>query len=103
MYSIVFVTVKDQSEAKKIADTIVAEKLAACVNMIEKVKSVFWWQEKIQYEEEILLIMKTKNTLMNKLIERVKSLHSYTIPEIVSIPIEEGNLDYLKWINDSVI
>ncbi|MBF0483206.1 MAG: divalent-cation tolerance protein CutA [Candidatus Omnitrophica bacterium] len=103
MYSIVFVTVKGNEEAKKIADTLVIEKLVACVNMIDQVKSVFWWKGEVQYGEEILLIMKTKDSALPQLIARIKLLHSYTVPEIISVPIKTGNPDYLKWIGDSVV
>ncbi|MFA5780061.1 MAG: divalent-cation tolerance protein CutA [Elusimicrobiota bacterium] len=97
-YVVVFVTASNIKEARKIADGVLKEHLVACVNIIEKIKSIYWWQGKIEKSTEMLLIMKTKISLAKKLIKKVKSLHSYTIPEIIFLPIITGNLDYLKWI-----
>ena len=102
MNIIVLITTKDSDEADKIAVTLTQEKLIACANIIKGVQSVFWWEGKVNYSDEALMIIKTQNNHFNKIVERVKSLHSYEVPEIIALPIVDGNPDYLKWINDSL-
>ncbi|MDO8735219.1 MAG: divalent-cation tolerance protein CutA, partial [Elusimicrobiota bacterium] len=80
------------------ASVIVKERIVACVNIVKKIESIYWWQGKIEKSTETLLIMKTKILLVKKLIKKVKALHSYTVPEIIFLPIIDGNPDYLKWI-----
>jgi len=99
-YHSIYITTKDEEEAKRIGKTLVAEKLAACVN-IHPVKSIYRWGGGIEEEEETALLVKTKAELADEVIERVKELHSYEVPCIVSLPIEKGNPDYLKWIKES--
>lgn len=101
MYLIVFVTVSSKEEAEKIAEGVLGEKLAACVNIIDTVHSHFWWQGKIDNAKEALLIIKTKKALINKLIRKVKSVHSYELPEIIALPIIYGSKEYLDWVNES--
>ncbi|MEK6564347.1 MAG: divalent-cation tolerance protein CutA [Candidatus Omnitrophota bacterium] len=101
MYIVALVTASSKEEADKIAQGLLEDKLAACVNIIPGVESYFWWQDKIDRAKEALLVIKTKKELFNKLVGKVKSLHSYSVPEIISLPIISGNKDYLKWINDS--
>lgn len=103
MYLIVFVTASSKEEAEKIAKGVLEEKLAACVNIIDAVHSHFWWQGKIDSAEEALLIIKTKKTLINKLIRKVKSIHSYELPEIIALPIIYGSKEYLDWVNESTV
>jgi len=101
MNLVIFVTAANKKEAEKIASSLVKEKLAACVNIIENVNSLFWWQGKVDSAKEALLVIKSRGTLMNKLIKKVKSLHSYKVPEIIALPIVSGDKKYLKWINES--
>jgi len=101
MNVVIFVTAANKKEAEKIASFLIKEKLAACVNIIENVNSLFWWQGKVDMACETLLIVKTRKTLMNKLIRKVKSLHSYEVPEIIALPIICGDKKYLQWINES--
>ena len=96
----VFVTTPGVEEGNKIAEALVAEKLVACVNLVESISSIYWWQGKVERDREALLVMKTRAGLVQQVITRVKQLHSYTVPEVVSLPIEEGNPDYLKWIGE---
>ncbi len=103
MYIVVLVTAKDKAEGQKIADKLIQEKLAACVNILEGVTSVFWWEGKADQASEVLLIIKTQKTLFKKLEKAVKSAHSYTVPEIIALPIVAGNADYLKWIKKTVV
>ena len=102
MNIVIFVTAANKKEARKIAAGLVKEKLAACVNIIEGVRSLFRWQGKIDMAQEVLLVIKSRKTLMNRLIKKVKSLHSYEVPEIIALPIIEGSKTYLDWIDNSI-
>jgi len=95
---IIFITASSNEEAGKIAETLVREKLAACVNIIPGVKSTYWWEGNVCQEDEVLLLAKTVNSLFPAVMDRVKSLHSYEVPEIISFPIAEGSSDYVRWI-----
>ncbi|MBF0385486.1 MAG: divalent-cation tolerance protein CutA [Candidatus Omnitrophica bacterium] len=102
MYTVIFVTASSKEEAKKIAESLLADKLIACANIIEKVTSIYLWEGKIENSEEVLMVIKTKEELFDKVAAKVKSLHSYSVPEIISLPIEKGNKDYLSWIEECV-
>ena len=97
---ILLITASSEEEAGKIAKTLVAEKLAACVNIIPGVRSTYWWEGKVCHEDEVMLIAKTMSDLFPAVMNRVKSLHSYEVPEIISFPIAEGFPDYLRWIEE---
>jgi len=97
-FGLVLVTAGSEKEADKIAQTLVKEKLAACVNIIPKIKSYFNWRKKFYKEKETLLLIKTKPILFEKLKSRVLKLHSYETPEIILLPIEKGFKNYLDWI-----
>lgn len=101
-YIVVFITVDGNKEAKKISGYLVRNKLAACVNIVPKISSIYWWKGKIEKSKELLLVVKTKKVIFKKLIKEVKKLHSYTVPEIISLPITGGNKDYLNWIEGSI-
>jgi len=96
--NVVYITAKDKAEARKIGRELVESRLAACVNIIDGVNSIYWWEGKVQDEAEAVLIAKTKESLVPELIEKVKSLHSYTCPCVVSLPVLGGNPDFLSWI-----
>jgi len=102
MHIMVFVTVSSEEDAERIANELVGSKLAACVNIIPGVKSVFMWKGKKEVSGEYLLIAKTKKSHFKKLEDMVKELHSYDTPEIISITISEGSRDYLDWIDRTV-
>ena len=74
----------------------------ACVNIVPKVSSHFWWEDKLDSAEECLLIVKTKSSLLPEIIALVKGVHSYDVPEIIALPIIGGNQDYLHWIEESL-
>jgi len=95
---VVFITASNEDEAAKIAKALVESKLAACVNIVRNIRSIYLWQGKIQDEPEVLMIVKTQKKLFSALSARVKELHSYTVPEIIALPIVEGSEDYLKWL-----
>lgn len=91
-------------KAAEIANCLVKEKLVACVNIIPKIRSIYSWQNEICDEEESILLMKTTSGKVQSLSNRLKQLHPYDVPEIVSVPINEneGNPDYMKWVRDWV-
>lgn len=100
-YILVFVTVPNENEGERIARTLVEEKLAACVNMVKNIRSIYRWQGKIEDDQEFLLIIKSRGELFKILEKRVKELHSYTVPEVISLPILKGSEEYLGWLKDS--
>ena len=98
--NIVYITASDKVEALKIGRTLVEERLAACANVIDNMTSVYWWEGTIADSAEVVLIAKTKQELVESVISRVKELHSYSCPCIVSWPLSAGNPDYLRWIEE---
>lgn len=100
---VIFITASADKEAKSIADKLLDQKKAACVNIIPKIYSHFWWQGKKEKAEEHLLIVKSRASLLDDIIKLVKEAHSYEVPEIVAIPIAGGNQDYLNWIKEVTI
>lgn len=94
----VYVTAKDETEAKSIAQTVVSERLAACANLLGAIESIYWWQGKVCEDSEVALILKTSAERKPELIERIKQLHSYECPCVVCLPIADGNCDFLNWI-----
>jgi len=96
--NLVYITTKDKDEARKIGKELVKARLAACVNIIDKMNSMYWWEGKVQDDNEAILIAKTKESLVPELIKKVKSIHSYSCPCIISLPILDGNKAYLDWL-----
>lgn len=96
---IIYVTAKTKSEARKIANLLVKEKLVACANIIPKIESTYWWKGKIEKSSEASIILKTKKNLAAAITKRIKEIHSYTVPCVISLPITEGNKDYLNWVD----
>jgi len=94
----VYMTVGSFEEAKSIGQILVGQNLAACVNLLENMTSIYKWEEKLEESQEVIMIAKTRKTLMPKLIETVNSLHSYDCPCILELPIQGGNPDFLSWI-----
>ena len=98
-YIVVFVTASSEEEAQKIAHNLLQNKLVACANIMPGIKSIYWWQGKIDQSAECLLVLKTQKKLFSKLAKAVKALHSYDLPEIIAFPIVEGDNNYLQWIS----
>ena len=94
----VYMTVGSFEEAKSIGQILVGQNLAACVNLLENMTSIYKWEEKLEESQEVIMIAKTRKTLMPKLIETVNSLHSYDCPCLLELPIQGGNPDFLSWI-----
>lgn len=97
---VVFITASSEDEAANIARALVEGRLAACVNIVRNVRSIYSWQGKVEDEPEILMIVKTQKKFFNSLSKKVRELHSYTVPEIIAAPIVEGSEDYLKWLKE---
>ena len=100
---VVLVTCSSEEEAYKIAGTLVEERLAACVNILSSIRSIYRWEGKICDDRECLLIVKTDKQRFEDLEQKVKVLHSYSVPEIIALPIVRGSLPYLKWLTESVL
>lgn len=97
-YSLVYITTQDKHEAQKIGKDLVQSRLAACCNILAPMTSMYWWEGKVQEDEEAVLIVKTTKTQLDPLIQRVLALHSYDEPCVVCLPIEHGSKTYLDWI-----
>ncbi len=96
---IVFVTVSSQEEGERIGSSLVESKLAACVNVLPQVSSIFSWQGKIEKDGEVLLLIKTTSERMDDLAAKIKEMHSYDVPEILAVPVFAGSRDYIDWVH----
>jgi uncharacterized protein involved in tolerance to divalent cations/8-oxo-dGTP pyrophosphatase MutT (NUDIX family) len=101
-FIVVYVTAGSADEAEQVAQTLVGEKLAACVNRIKSVRSIYRWQGQVEQSDEELLIIKTRKELFSAVEKRVRELHSYSVPEIIALPIIAGSAAYLDWLRDQV-
>jgi periplasmic divalent cation tolerance protein len=99
-YVVIMATTPGRELADTIARALVEEQRVACVNIIDKITSIFRWKGKVEEEAECLLIMKTRMERVEDVIQRVKALHTYDVPEIIALPIVDGNPSYLKWIDE---
>ena len=102
-FIVVFVTVGSSDEGDRLAHALVEERLAACVNRVGAVQSVYRWQGRVEQSGEELLIIKTKRELFERLKKRVQELHSYSVPEILALPVLEGSESYLKWLGEQLL
>lgn len=95
---VVIITCGSTNEADMIARELVEERLAACAQQLGTVRSTFWWNGAVQTEEECQVTLKTTRRVLDDLVARIQELHSYDVPEILALPVEEGLDDYLKWV-----
>jgi len=102
MHIVILITASKKEEARKIAAKLLKEKLVACVNIMDKVESFFWWQGKIDKAAESLMVIKSTKAKFKKIVKSVLSAHSYTVPEIIALPIIAGHKPYLDWIDASI-
>ena len=100
-YVVVLIT-STIEEAPSVAEALLTQRKAACVNILPAVSSLFWWQGRLDSAQENLLVVKTKASLLNEVVGLVKGLHSYDVPEVIALPIIGGNKDYLEWIDKEV-
>jgi len=99
---IVFVTCESEEQAERIAQSAVTSKFAACVNVVRGIRSCYVWEGKLTWSDEVLLLIKTTRDRFNQLQDRIKELHSYSVPEIVAVTIDTAFDKYLDWIDTSV-
>lgn len=97
----VLVTCGSEEEAGLLADALVGERLAACVNVLGPIRSVYRWEGAVQHDREWLLVVKTRAALLENLGARVRELHSYDTPEVIALPVQGGSAPYLQWVLDS--
>ena len=100
---VILITCPSKKEAKKIGHHLVSEKLAACVNIIPGLISIFYWQGKLNEEKEVLLIVKSRSSCFSKLEKRIRQIHSYSVPEVIALPIVQGSRAYLQWIREMTL
>lgn len=98
---VVLVTCPSRDVGEQIGHALVRERLAACVNVVPGITSIYRWEERIRRNAEILLVIKTRRTRFPALMRRVKALHPYSVPEIIALPLTGGSQSYLSWIRDS--
>ena len=96
----VYVTAANREEATRLGREVVEKRLAACANILDPMRSIYWWRGKLEESEEAVLVLKTRESRLAELIEEVARLHSYECPCIEAIPISTGNPAYLQWIED---
>lgn len=102
-YIIILSNTNSMDSAETIASFLVKEKLAACINIIPKIISIYSWKNQIEKEEEFLLLIKSRKELFDQIKEKITMLHPYEVPEIISFDIEDGSKDYLDWIKENTI
>ena len=99
---IVLVTVPTRADGERIAEALVGDQLAACVNVIGPMRSIYRWQGELCRDDEYLLLIKTTRGRYAALEARVKALHGYEVPEVVAVPIEMGSAEYLEWLRNVI-
>ena len=99
---IVLSTAGSEEEARKIAHHLVEQRLAACVNIVPRIESIYRWEGKVESNREYLLLIKTSSTMFPEVRDAILELHSYEIPECVAIAVEDGSSEYLQWVEESL-
>ena len=101
---VVMITVPEKDIGEKIAKELLDKKLAACVNLIPSIRSIYIWEGEVCYDDEVLMIVKSRADLFEtQLVPSVQSVHPYDVPEIIALPIQHGARSYLEWINDVIL
>jgi len=101
-FVVIFSTASSEEEGILIGTKIVEEGLAACTNVVPSIRSIYVWRGELCTDPEVLLIIKTTKRNVNRIVKRVKELHSYEVPEVIALPILHGSEDYLKWMEESL-
>jgi periplasmic divalent cation tolerance protein len=97
----IYVTAPTLTEAESVSKALLEDRLIACANLVEKIHSHYRWKGKLYSEREVLIIMKSQKKHLQSIINRVKELHSYEVPEIIALPIIGGSPEYLKWLSEA--
>ena len=100
---VIFVTTSSKDEARAIAEALVSLKLVACANILDSVQSVFRWEGKLCEENETLMVLKSVESRLEQVVQKVRQLHSYDVPEIIALPIVGGSEDYLNWVESEIL
>ena len=95
---LLYMTAVDAEAARRIGRALVEERLVACVNIIPSVQSLYWWEGKVQEDQEVVLVAKTRAEKVDAVVERVKALHDYDCPCVVALPVDGGNQAFLEWV-----
>lgn len=98
MYYVVLVTVDKKTTAEKITEILLKNKLAACINIIPNIKSLYFWEGKLCGDKEVLMVIKSRRENFGRLSKEIKANHPYKVPEIIALPIIKGNKEYLDWV-----
>jgi len=98
---VVYITAPHEDEAAKIAQALVESRLAACVNIVKDIRSIYSWKGTVEDDSEVLMIVKTRKALFDTLLNTVMDLHSYDVPEVIALPIIDGSANYLTWLRES--
>ena len=88
--------------ARKISEELVHNRLAACCNILPGIKSIYHWENKVQQDEELLIIIKSRSDSYSQVEKKIREIHPYSVPEIIALPLINGNIDYLNWMDDNV-
>jgi periplasmic divalent cation tolerance protein len=99
---VVYITTRDETEARKLASLLLESRKAACVNVVPCISSLYRWHGKIEDETESLMIVKTTHSLLHDIIALVKENHSYEVPEVIALPVTDGSPEYVDWIRDEL-
>jgi periplasmic divalent cation tolerance protein len=99
---VILITTSIDEEAERIANKLLTQRKAACVNIIPKVRSLFRWKGELDSADEAVLIVKTKASLVDQIVSLVREAHSYEVPEVIALPLIGGNRDYLNWMSDEL-
>jgi periplasmic divalent cation tolerance protein len=102
MYSIIYVTTSGVEESRKIAKTLLVEKIVACANIIPQMESIYWWEGDLEEDVESILLLKTRSELVDKVIDRVLEIHTYQTPCALEIQIKKGSREYLDWLENAL-
>lgn len=100
---VLYVTAPNREEAEGIAEDLVKNRFAACCNIVTGVNSIYFWKGKLNNDAEVLMVVKSRESLIERIASRVKELHSYKVPEVIAMPIVGGSADYINWVLESTI
>ena len=101
-FAVVIISASSENESEEIISTLLNKRLIACANLSSKITSSYWWKGSIEKADEFIITAKTRLSLVGKITEEVKIIHSYEVPEIIALPVLDGSRDYLEWLNDEI-